>query len=203
MTGRRPDITPLDEDARLMCRVRDGDEEAFTRLFERWRVPIVRFAVRFVGAQHRGEELAQEIFLKVYRARERYEPRERFAAWIFRIATNHCLNEVRRPEYRHRPVAVEDLVIEPIDRRRPRADEMVHAARLQAAVREAVATLPETQRAALLLQRDQGLAYEEIAAALETTVPAVKSLLNRARKGLMARLAPWLDEAGAAEGVGA
>jgi RNA polymerase sigma-70 factor (ECF subfamily) len=197
------EVAVLDEDARLMCRLRDGDEAAFDRLFERWRLPIVRFAVRFVGRQDRGEELAQEVFLKLYRARARYEPRERFAAWIFRVATNTCLNEVRRPEYRHRATAVEELYPEPTDKQRPRADEVVHAARLQAAVREAVAELPDTQRAALLLQQDQGLSYEEIAETLDSTVPAVKALLNRARRTLTERLGPWLKEARPAQGVGA
>lgn len=190
-----------DEDARLMCLARDGDDDAFERLFARWRLPIVRFSVRFVGRHDRGEEIAQEVFLKLYRARARYEPRERFAAWIFRVATNTCLNEVRRPEYRHRSVDVDDLVHEPVDRARPRADDAVHALRLQAAVREAVATLPDTQRAALLLQQDQGLSYDEIAAALDSTVPAIKALLNRARRTLTGCLGPWLEGTSAAPEV--
>ncbi len=182
-----------DEDAQLMCRVRDGDDEAFGELFQRWRRPMVRFAVRFVGQQARGEELAQDIFLKIYRARARYEPREAFRAYIFRVATNHCLNEVRRKEYKLRPVAVEDLKVEPRDEGEPRADELVDAARVQAAVRNAVAGLPPTQRAALLLQKEQGLPLLDIAETLETTVGAVKSLLNRARKALMLELSPLLE----------
>ncbi|MCA9541790.1 MAG: sigma-70 family RNA polymerase sigma factor, partial [Myxococcales bacterium] len=135
-----------DDDAELMCRARDGDAEAFAELFRRWRRPMVRFAVRFVGAQDRGEELAQDIFLKIYRARARYEPREPFRAYIFRVATNHCLNEVRRAEYRSKPVAVEDLPREPADKRRADATDLVHAAEVQRAVRSAVAGLPDTQR---------------------------------------------------------
>lgn len=183
-----------DEDAELMCRARDGDAEAFTELFRRWRRPMVRFAVRFCGQQARGEELAQDVFLKIYRARGRYEPREAFRAYIFRVATNHCLNEVRRAEHRHRGGAVEDLKREPVGER-PEADELLHAERVQQAVRAAVAGLPETQRAALLLQKEQGMALVEIAETLETTVGAVKSLLNRARKALMAELAPLLEPA--------
>ncbi len=183
----------MDDDARLMTQVRDGDDEAFAELFQRWRRPMVRFAVRFVGHQERGEELAQDVFLKVYRARHRYEPREAFRAYIFRVATNHCLNEVRRAEYRLRPVAVEDLKVEPRDRKSAGADELVDAARIQARVREVVASLPAQQRAALLLQKEQGLPLAEIAATLETSVGAVKSLLNRARKTLMAELGPLLE----------
>lgn len=182
-----------DDDARLMCLVRDGDDEAFSELFQRWRRPMVRFAVRFVGHQARGEELAQDVFLKVYRARARYEPREPFRAYIFRVATNHCLNEVRRREYRLRPVPVDELKVEPRDQRKPGADELVDAARVQAAVRVAVAGLPPAQRAALLLQKEQGMPLVDIADTLETTVGAVKSLLNRARKTLLAELAPLLD----------
>ena len=182
-----------------MCRVRDGDDEAFAELFQRWRRPMVRFAVRFVGQQARGEELAQDVFLKVYRARGRYEPRERFRAYIFRVATNHCLNEVRRAEFKQRPVAVEALKVEPRTRG-PRADELVDAARVQAKVREAVAGLPPAQRAALLLQKEEAMPLADIADTLETSVGAVKSLLNRARKTLMAELSPLLDPA--RQGVG-
>jgi len=193
---------PLDPDAALMCRVRDGDDEAFTRLFSNWRRPLVRFAVRFVGDQARGEELAQDIFLKVYRARERYEPRERFAAYIFRIATNHCLNELRRVEHQRRGDNVEDLPGDPVDATEPRADALLEAAQLAEHVRAAVVKLPPNQRAALLLLREEGLGYEEIADALSTSVAAVKSLLNRARKALVNELAPFLDHPLARAGEG-
>ena len=184
----------LDDDATLMCRVRDGDDDAFTLLFSRWKRPLVRFTVRFVGEPAKGEELAQDVFLKVYRARERYEPRERFAAYLFRVATNHCLNEVRRGEYRQPRVGVDDLAHEPVDDRNPAADDLLHGARLQEVVRAAVCKLPPNQRAALLLLRDEGLGYEEIADALETSVSAVKSLLNRARRAMLAELAPHLEQ---------
>lgn len=182
-----------DDDAELMCRTRDGDAEAFAELFRRWRRPIVRFSVRFVGTQERGEEMAQDVFLKIYRARHRYEPREPFRAYIFRVTTNHCLNEVRRAEHRFRGGAVEDMAREPADRRLADAADLVHADRVQQAVRAAVSSLPPTQRAALLLQREQGLPLAEIAETLETTVGAVKSLLNRARKSLTAQLRPLLE----------
>lgn len=190
----------MDEDAQLMCRARDGDAAAFGELFDRWRVPMVRFAVRFIGDQARGEELAQDVFLKIYRARHRYEPREAFRAYIFKVATNHCINQKNRAENRRPKVAVEELRVEPMDRRRPDATELVHAEALQQSVRAAVAGLPAKQRAALLLQKEDGLGYQEIADALETTVSAVKSLLNRARGKLLEELAPLLDRPQAAAG---
>ncbi len=182
-----------DEDAALMCLVRDGDDDAFTRLFARWRAPLVRFTVRFVGDQARGEELAQDVLLKIYRVRERYVPSERFAAYLYRIATNHCLNELRRAEHRTPRVEIEVADEATVDASNPTVDEMLQGDRLQTAVRAAVGRLPPNQRAALLLQHDEGLAYEEIADALETSVAAVKSLLNRARRALMQDLAPLLD----------
>ena len=185
--------SPLSPDAELMCRLRDGDDDAFTELFARWRLPVVRFAVRFVGTQARGEELSQDVFLKLYRARERYEPRERFAAYLFRIATNHCLNEVRRTEPQAKDIAVEMLGEEPADERPTGAVDLVHTARLQDGVRAAVLKLPPNQRAALLLLLDEGLDYEEIAAALETSVAAVKSLIRRARRTLASELSAFLE----------
>ena len=182
-----------DEDAALMCLVRDGYDDAFTRLFARWRAPLVRFTVRFVGDQARGEELAQDVLLKIYRVRERYVPSERFAAYLYRIATNHCLNELRRAEHRTPRVEIEVADEATVDASNPTVDEMLQGDRLQTAVRAAVGRLPPNQRAALLLQHDEGLAYEEIADALETSVAAVKSLLNRARRALMQDLAPLLD----------
>jgi len=173
--------------------VRDGDDDAFTRLFARWRAPLVRFTVRFVGDQARGEELAQDVLLKIYRVRERYVPSERFAAYLYRIATNHCLNELRRAEHRTPRVEIEVADEATADASNPTVDEMLQGDRLQTAVRAAVGRLPPNQRAALLLQHDEGLAYEEIADALETSVSAVKSLLNRARRALMQDLAPLLD----------
>ncbi len=191
----------IEEDARLMLRVREDDPAAFETLFQRWRRPIVRFAVRFVGQQERGEELAQEIFLKIYRARHRYEAREAFRAYIFRVASNHCLNELRRGEYRHKRVAVEELSREPIDFHRPSPEALLQADHIQQTVRRAVAALPPQQRAALLLQREEGLPQREIAEIMETTVSAVKSLLTRARKALMVELAPLLKDDTAQEGA--
>jgi RNA polymerase sigma-70 factor (ECF subfamily) len=178
-----------DEDAQLMCRARDGDDDAFATLFTRWRVAMVRFAVRFVGDQVRGEELAQDVFVKIYKARHRYEPKERFRAYIFRVATNHCLNEVARAEHRYPRGPLEH---DPVDASVPNAEHLVDAARMQATIRAAVANLPPQQRAALLLQKQDGLSLTEIAHGLDTSVSAVKALLNRARTTLKQHLAPLL-----------
>jgi RNA polymerase sigma-70 factor (ECF subfamily) len=188
------DVTePIDPDAALMGRVRDGDDEAFTRLFTQWRRPLVRFTVRLVGEQGRGETLAQDVFLQIYRTRERYEPRERFAAYVFRIATARCLEALRFDEHR----AAGPPRTEPPD---PAPAETVEVPGLEAMVRAAVLSLPPPERAALLLEREAGLSNEEIADALSTSVAAVRSLLARARKALVTALAAHLEDPLAAPG---
>src|SRR3990172_5179273 len=95
-------VPTSDPDVQLMLRFRDGDEEAFRELFEKHSRAIVNFAYHFVGNRQRAEELAQDVFLQIYRAGARYEPQAKFTTWLYRIATNACLNEVRRPEHRYR-----------------------------------------------------------------------------------------------------
>jgi len=174
-----------DEDAQLMLAFQQGDETCFEQLFQRYKKPVINFAFRFTGRAEVAEELAQEIFVKCYMARETYRPSARFTTWLFRIARNHCLNEVRRQDYRHRT--------EPISEERPLAggaspEAQAQARALERAVQQALAALPESQRTALVLCQLQGMSYEEIAATMETTVSAVKSLLNRGRQTLLKHL---------------
>ena len=190
-----------DPDVKLMLRVRAGDRKSFERLFLNYSKPLMNFVRRFVGSQAVAEEVAQEVFLKVYRARGSYEPRSRFSTFLFRVATNHCLNELRRGEHRQkiepfdRDLETEDgLLRSEIGDPGPGPEELVQAERLSRAVERAIGALPETQRAALLLLRYHGQSYEEIALALDLSVPAVKSLLNRAKTALRERLSPYLTE---------
>jgi RNA polymerase sigma-70 factor (ECF subfamily) len=190
-----------DPDVALMLRAKDGDLRGFEQLFSKHSKALVNFVKRFVPNAAVAEELSQEIFLKIYRARSAYEPRSRFKTFLYRIATNHCLNELRRGHYRERFESI-DQGLETDDGRvrteisdvRPGSQAVLEAAELSTAVEAAISALPETQRAALLLLRYQGLSYEEIAEALELSIPAVKSLLNRAKTALKERLAPYLGE---------
>jgi len=192
-----------DVDAALMLAFARGDAGAFDRLFERWAAKLLRFVERMVHDTATAEELVQESFLRVYRARDRYEPSARFSTWLFHIATNLALNELRRPR-RARPHASADAdrFGQPLDLvdSRARTDDVVHARRESARVERALDALPERQRAALLLAAVDGLAYAEIAEALGTTTRSVKSLVHRARTALARALAP--DRAEAAGGDG-
>ena len=172
-------MLPEDEDARLMDLVARGDKAAFAWLFDRYQASMVRFAWRFVGNQGRAEELAQEIFLKLYRNAKSYRPTAKFKTFLFRVATNHCLNEVRRGDYK---------VMEPQNEEQrdtneavgQRPDDALEGKQLELAVGKALHGMSERERAAFSMCRFEGMAYREIAEALDASEAAVKSLIHRA-----------------------
>jgi RNA polymerase sigma-70 factor (ECF subfamily) len=180
----------MDESVRLMLAFRDGDESAFDGLFQRWAGPLLRYLERMVSDTATAEELVQEAFLRVHRARERYTPEARFSTWLYRIATNLALNELRRParQARHEryersgeddaPLELAAEAVEP--------EALADARRAGAALAVRLAALPERQRAALWLTAVEGLSYAEVARSLETTEKSVKALVHRARASLAA-----------------
>ena len=170
-----------DLDTRLMIGVREGDLDAFEPLFERNIKRVMRIARR-MGAE--PEDAAQETFLRVYQARERYQPRRPFEAYLTRIATNHCISSGRR----RRPHLTERGEVNPITLDQPVAPLIDEE--LKVRVRSAVRRLPARQREAVELRRFEGLSQEEVARRLGLSVSAVKSLLHRARQGLKAMLEP-------------
>lgn len=168
-----------DIDTRLMLGVREGDSTAFEPLVKRNYGRVMRLARR-MGAE--PEDAAQETFLRVYQARERYEPRRRFDAYLMRIATNHCISSKRR----RRPHLTEKGDVQPVSFEQPVASLLDHELRTR--VRSAVRRLPARQREAIELRRFEGLSQDEVARRLGLTVPATKSLLHRARQGLKTML---------------
>jgi RNA polymerase sigma-70 factor (ECF subfamily) len=184
----------IDEDTHLMLAFKAGDTGSFEKLFSRNKRRLVAFAARFTAHQHEAEELAQEVFVKCYLAAETYEPKAKFSTWLFRIARNHCLNELRRPARRFKKEPFEEdgsATPEGASCDNPEALAAAHA--LSRALQRELAALPENQRSALLLCRQHGLRYDEIADVLGTSVSAVKSLINRARKRLAEKLAPYTE----------
>jgi RNA polymerase sigma-70 factor, ECF subfamily len=174
-----------DEDVRLMLAFQAGDEECFNQLFQKYKGPIVAFACRFSGRPSVAEELAQEIFVKCYMAAPKYQPSARFSSWLFRIARNHCLNEIRRQDYRN-PTQSFDETWQGAGNENP--ETHAHGIQIQKAVMHALAELPEKQRTALLLNRFHAMPYESIAETMDTSLSAVKSLINRAKKTMTKRL---------------
>src|SRR5580700_6308389 len=191
-------IEGTDPDARLMLRVKDGDEHSFGVLLEKHRNPVIHFVYRMVQDRAVAEELSQEVFLRVYRSRGTYEPTAKFTTWLFRIATHLALNWLRdgRNERGHQRLDAPGIsekdgempAREVSDRKLSVEQRMVYETRLQE-VRSAIALLPEKQRAAVLMHKYGEMEYSQIAHVLECSESAVKSLLFRAYETLRARLA--------------
>ena len=192
-----------DPDVALMLRVQAGDDTAFAELFTRFAPKILQYARRLVRTEARAEEVTQDVFLQVFRFRDRYRPEAKFATWLFTIATNLCLNELRRPERRLRvdlwKGAAEEGDSEGpqiADPAMPDAEEGARSRELARAIEREIAALPPKQRAALLLSRVDGLAYRDVGEALGCSEGAVKALLFRATHGLKSRLKAYTDEGG-------
>jgi RNA polymerase sigma-70 factor (ECF subfamily) len=189
-----------DPDIELMLRVRDGDEKSFGVLLEKHKTALVHFLRRMVQDQAVSEELAQEVFLRVYRSRASYEPTARFTTWMFRIATHLALNWLRderndRAQERLDDERSNDLPSRELPDRAPSVEQrMVYRAHLQE-IREAIRTLPEKQRAAVLMHKYREMDYAQIALALDCSESAVKSLLFRAYESLRERLAHMVARA--------
>jgi len=190
----------LDPDVRLMLQVREGDESSFGVLVQKHRNAVVHFLYRMVQEQAVAEELAQEVFFRVYRSRESYEATAKFTTWMFRIATHLALNWLRDEKRERTQERLDEaargskdggggeLPRQMADRRPTAEERMLYQARLQE-VRNAVAALPDKQRAAVLMHKYGEMEYSQIATVLECSESAVKSLLFRAYETLRRKLA--------------
>lgn len=181
----------LERDAQLMLRVKEGDDACFAELLGRYRSPVIHFVYRMVQNQHIAEELAQDVFLRVYRARKGYEPNAKFTTWLFRIATHIALNAIRDGRCERAVDSLdseEDQAFELADRRSTVEQMMVEDARLME-IRRAVQALPAKQRAAVLMHKYEEMDYAQIARVLGCSESAVKSLLFRAYETLRRKLA--------------
>lgn len=189
-----------DPDVKLMQRVRDGDSAAFRELFAKYGEAVVNFASRFVNNRHRAEELAQDAFFQIYRARSRYEPKARFTTYLYRVVTNLCLNELRRFDYQGRTEPLEgrpqrdaeEGSRELADDSLPIAEDRLAGIETGARIQKVLDKLPPNQKSALLLSRVEGLSYQEVAQCLATTESAVKSLIFRATQTLRQELVDLL-----------
>jgi len=181
-------------DVQLMLDVKAGDEESFELLLQKYRTPLVNFLCRMVREQSAAEDLAQEVFLRVYRARKEYSPSAKFTTWLFRIATNLALNAIRDGRHRQMQISIdtprdEDEPVIEIAAREARADERLIEEERNRMIRGAILALPEKQRAAVILHKYQEMEYAEIGKILGCSESALKSLLFRAYETLRVQLA--------------
>jgi RNA polymerase sigma-70 factor, ECF subfamily len=193
-------------DVQLMLDVKAGDEQSFELLLQRYRTPLVNFLYRMVRVREEAEDLAQEVFLRVYRARQDYVPSAKFTTWLFRIATNLALNSVR--DNRHQrmevsldaPVTVDaedgDEKALDVAEKNPNIEQHLIEEARKNMIRHAIDKLPAKQRAAVLLHKYQELDYGDIARILECSESALKSLLFRAYETLRVELAPLVARQG-------
>ena len=186
-------------DVQLMLDVKAGDEASFELLLHRYRTPLVNFLYRMVRNREQAEDLAQEVFLRVYRAREDYVPSAKFTTWLFRIATNLALNSVRDTRYHKLEVSIDAPITDQEDgdertldipEKHPNIEQHLVEDARRKMIRHAIDKLPEKQRAAVLLHKYQELDYAEIAKILACSESALKSLLFRAYESLRVELAP-------------
>ena len=191
--------SPMDPDAALMLRVKHGDLQAFEELVQKYKHPIVNMIYRMLHDLEEAEDLAQNVFVRVFQSAGRYQVSAKFSTWIFTIARHLCLNEIRR-RGRHPAQSLEASQAED-EEHAPRQYPDVKSAsppqaflhrELEQKIQEAVAGLPEKQRLAIALCQEDELSYEEIAKVLGCSLSATKSLIHRGRETLKEKLKLYL-----------
>ncbi|MDB6146639.1 MAG: polymerase, sigma-24 subunit, subfamily [Spartobacteria bacterium] len=178
-----------------MALVARGDTAAFEQLIERHQTLVLGTVARMLGSNSDIEDISQQVFLRVWRSAARYVPRAKFTTWLLKITRNLVFNEMRRSKRRGQiPMqtdpAAEEMPIKDESVQTPAA--LLLEAELQQAIEKAILELPDTQRMALVLRRYEGRSYDQIAGILDLSVPAVKSVLFRARTELRVRLSSYL-----------
>lgn len=199
-----PKADPADDanaqDLAWMERIKHGDTEALRELIEAHQHRIIGTVAKMLGDESDAEDIAQQVFVRLWKSAARYEPTAKFTTWLFKITRNLVFNELRRRK-RHPAQSLDrPLGNEEDDRPRQTADTSVKAPdtallddEMQAAIQKAIDELPETQRMAIVLRRYDDISYEEIGEILDLSVPAVKSVLFRARTELREKLKKYLD----------
>ncbi|MBL7130253.1 MAG: sigma-70 family RNA polymerase sigma factor [Candidatus Omnitrophica bacterium] len=181
-----------------MLKFQQGDKFAFEELLDKYQKPVINFIYRMIQNKDEADDLAQDVFIRVYNSAKTYRPTAKFSTWIYTIARNICLNELRKKERRNIsldqgiPTQEGELKreIASPEGSSPYEDASKHE--LQELVKEAIESLPVNQRMAVVLRRYQLLSYEEIAKTMDCSVSAVKSLLNRAKESLKEKLKSYV-----------
>ncbi len=192
----------LDPDVRLMLQVRDGNALAFEELVEKYQARLVGILGHMITNRDQAEDLAQEVFMRVYRARETYVPGAKFSTWLFTIAHNVASNALRK-QSRRKEVNLTNspsgkIPVRPLDRMAKAKSALMPARQIDrkemtVIVQQAIQTLNERQKMALLLSKFEGMSYIEISETMQLTTQAVKSLLSRARNNLRDALEPYFE----------
>jgi len=190
----------VDADADRMMRVQQGDLQAFEGLVDQYKRPIFNLVYRMLRDRDEAEDITQKVFIQVYRASDRYRPTAKFSTWIFTIARNLTLNEIRRRSRKPWTDSLDETMdgegpaqrLDPPDHRaRPANQELAHQEFLEC-LEQAIDQLPENQRIAVLLCREGDISYEEMAKVMGCSLSAVKSLIFRGRETIKKRAQNYL-----------
>jgi RNA polymerase sigma-70 factor (ECF subfamily) len=188
-----------DPDAALMLRVKRGDRRAFEELVDKYRQPVMNIIYRMIGDATEAEDLCQNVFVQVFKSADRYRVSAKFSTWLYTITRNLCLNEIRRRS-RHPADSLDATHPENDDqplrqfedtKNLPVPDTLLRE-ELEQKIQQALADLPDNQRIAILLCRQEDLSYEEIGKVLGCSLSATKSLIHRGRETLKQKLKPYL-----------
>jgi len=189
----------LEPDAKLMLELAKGNTSAFEQILKKYKGLVINIAYRFIQNRAEAEDIAQEVFLRVYGSAKRYNPKAKFTTWIYKITTNICLNRFRSKKYLQtvsldKPIfSIENEII-----RENHDPAYVHPSlnlekkELNQLVKEAISSLPINQKMVVILQKYEGLSYREISEIMGCSTSAVDSLLQRAKQNLKRKLAPYL-----------
>ena len=194
-----PEAAAAAQDLAWMQQVKRGDTEAFRELIEAHQHRVIGTVAKMFGQETDAEDIAQQVFIRVWKSAPRYEPTAKFTTWLFKITRNLVFNELRRRK-RH-PTQSLDVSANADDRPLQTADANAKAPdtalldeEMQSAIQQAIEELPEVQRMAIILRRYDDISYEEIGEILDLSVPAVKSVIFRARTELREKLRRYLQD---------
>ena len=182
-------------ESKIMSEVAKGDLSAFREIVERYQNPLLNYIHRYTGDKATAEDIAQEVFLRVFKTAKEYRPLSSFKTWLFKIATNFCLNELRDNKIHRNTIGIFELneagFVALAEKRLSPLRELENQ-ELSSTLKRALQSLPENQRVALLLHKYSGFSYGEISQMMNCSLSAVESLIHRARQSLRKQLTPYL-----------
>ena len=186
----------MESDIELMLRTKAGDDSAFSELMKRHYKGVLNYIYRFTNLKENSEDLAQEVFLRVYRSASKYKPEAKFTTWLYKIATNVSLTHVKKKNTNVSLDEMNETIGDYEDSTVEISDDIIYRKEMKNVIFKAMETLPEREKIAIMLCKYEGLSYEETADVLECTVGAVKAYVHRGRMKLIDRLKPYLTQEG-------
>ena len=190
-----------DPDNQLMQKAGSGDRAAFKELIKKHQGTVTGIIYRYTGNHNEVEDLAQDIFLKIYKAADSYVPRAQFKTWLYKVVANHCLNFFRSQKRKAFITSLDQSLsedhnphIQRTDAQKEQPEILLQQQELHIALKKALSELPERQRMAIILHRFEGLSYKEVADTLGSSLSAVESLIFRAMNNLKEKLSPYKSD---------